>query len=72
MLFQSSKVFRHWAQQSAQFLKQIERHLRKTGVDYVVIDLRGATKEQIKAVTAYVNKLTRWGLLDASRIYYLY
>ena len=72
MLFQSSKVFRHWAQQSAQFFRQIERHLRKTGVNYVVIDLRGATKEQIKAVQAYVNRLTRWGLADDSRISYLY
>jgi hypothetical protein len=42
----------------SEILASIDRHLNKV-VDYTAIDLRGASKEQIKALKDYVNNLTK-------------
>lgn len=40
-----------------EFFRSILHHVRKS-VDYVAIDLKGASKDQAKAVKNYVNTLT--------------
>ena len=42
----------------SEFFASIERHVRKSA-DYTAIDLKAASKEQIAAITGYVNKLDK-------------
>ena len=42
----------------ADFFKSIVRHVNKS-VDYVIIDLKGASKDQIKAIKGFVSGLTK-------------
>lgn len=42
----------------SQFFAAIKRHVLKSS-DYTAIDLKGATKEQISAITNYVNTLDK-------------
>lgn len=50
------RAYQFWNEK--QFINAIDDHLRKA-VDYVAIDLKGASKAQIKVVTDYVNKLPK-------------
>lgn len=59
------RAYQFWNQ--GQFFNQIRRHLLKS-VDYVVIDLKGASQQQIKAITEYVKSLTKQ---QQDRIIYL-
>jgi hypothetical protein len=36
----------------------IQGHFRKQGLDYIVVDVTGASKQQIRDVTAYINGLS--------------
>lgn len=49
------QAFRHFGS-GEEFLKSIARHVNKS-VDYVVIDLKGASAAQIKTVKDFVSTL---------------
>ena len=49
-------AYKFWNQK--EFFASIARHLKKT-VDYVAIDLKGASASQIAEITKYVNSLSK-------------
>ena len=50
------KAYANW--DAGAFTKSIDNHLNKA-VDYVAIDLKGASKEQIGTITKYVGGLAK-------------
>lgn len=59
------KAYEYW--KPSQFMQSIDDHLNKA-VDFVAIDLKGASKEQIAAITKYVSGLAKD---DQARIKYV-
>ena len=54
-----AQAYKYWKPSDQKdFFLSITSHVRKS-VDYVAIDLKGASKEQIAQITEYVNKLTK-------------
>jgi hypothetical protein len=52
-------AYKNWARDNgAGFLKQLVRHVSQKSVDYVAIDLNGASKSQVKAVEKAVSGMT--------------
>lgn len=63
-----AEAYKHWnPADQAQFFASVKNHLRKS-VTYIAIDLKGASKEQIAQITAYVNSLTK---AERDRIIYI-
>jgi RHS repeat-associated protein len=51
-------AYNNWARDNgAGFLSQLVRHVTQKSVDYVAVDLRGASKSQVKAINEAVNGL---------------
>jgi RHS repeat-associated protein len=54
-----AEAYQHWnPADQAKFFTSLTRHLNKS-VDFVSIDLKGASKEQIVQITQYVKRLTK-------------
>lgn len=52
-------AYKYWSfADKTKFLASIKSHLQKS-VNYIAIDLKGASKEQIAEITQYVNGLTK-------------
>jgi len=49
-------AYKFW--DNSQFLESIGSHLKKS-IDYVAIDLKGASAKQIAEMRSYVNKLPK-------------
>lgn len=50
------RAFMFWSKQRENIFNQIIDHVRYKSADFVPIDLKGASKEQIKAIKEFVNK----------------
>ena len=54
-----AEAYKFWSgADKAKFFASLKSHLQKS-VNYIAIDLKGATKEQIAEITQYVNGLTK-------------
>ncbi len=62
-------AYKYWARDNgARFLKQLVRHVTQKSVDYIAIDLRGASKSQVKAINKVIGGLEQ---NQRNRIIYL-
>ncbi len=52
-------AYKNWASTSKDFFKQLTRHIDLKSADRVAVDLKGASKAQVKEIKSFVKGLTK-------------